>query len=286
MTASEHRNEHRNDHRNTNLHAHHHDRNLALLASYAVRRDPHQRNRLVELNLPLVRKIANQESLRTDLPFEDLVQQGALGLIRAVEAFDASRQTALSSFAVPYIRGAIRQYLRDRHLPLRAPRRLRELHARGQALQQKRLHAAEIPLAERDLAAALDCTAAEWREAVAVHRALQVRSLDAPQTDGEGGQITLLDQLLVAASDPEDGQPDGWPGDLSANPGAVEPHQALRRVLDQLDPTLRQLLEGRVLYGATWSELGETLGMHARMARRRFDTLVEQLRAELRPLHP
>jgi RNA polymerase sigma-B factor len=265
--------------------AHHHERNLTLLAAYAANRDPRQRNRLVELNLPLVRKIAHQESLRTDLPFEDLVQQGALGLIRAVDAFDPCRQTALSSFAVPYVRGAIRQYLRDRHPPLRAPRRLRELHARGQALQQRRLHAGENPLGECALAEALGCTVAEWNEAVAVHRALQVRSLDAPQQDGEGGRTTLLDQLVAAASDREEGQLEGWPGDPSIHSSEVEPHQALRRVLEQLDPTLRQLLEGRVLYGATWSELGETLGMHARMARRRFDTLVEELRSELRPLH-
>jgi RNA polymerase sigma-B factor len=282
MTASKHHDAHQHENNNEDLR----ERNLALLASYALRRDPRQRNRLVELNLPLVRKIAHQESLRTDLPFEDLVQEGALGLIRAVEAFDPSRQTALSSFAVPYIRGAMRHYLRDRHLPLRAPRRLRELHARGQALQQKRLHAGESPLAEAALAEALDCSAAEWQEAMAVHRALQVRSLDAPQTDGEGGLTTLLDQLEALASDPADGQPDGWWGGLSASPSEGEPHQVLLRVLEQLDPPLRHLLEGRVLYGATWSELGETLGMHARMARRRFETLVEQLRAELRPLHP
>lgn len=101
MTASKHHDAHQHENNNEDLR----ERNLALLASYALRRDPRQRNRLVELNLPLVRKIAHQESLRTDLPFEDLVQEGALGLIRAVEAFDPARPTALSSFAVPYIQG-------------------------------------------------------------------------------------------------------------------------------------------------------------------------------------
>lgn len=267
-----------------------HERNLTLLIAYAASRDPRERNRLVELNLPLVRKIAHQESQRTDLPFEDLVQQGCLGLIRAVDAFDPRRATALSSFAVPYVRGAMRQYLRDRHLPLRAPRRLRELHVRGQSLQHQRLHAGERPLAETVLAEALNCGVAEWREALGVQRALQVRSLDAPCGDGEGGSIPLLERLEAAAADACGGRPcGGWPSadeaeEPGSGPAVSERHQALRRLVEQLDPTLRQLLEGRVLYGATWSELGATLGMHARMARRRFDTLVEQLRAELAPL--
>ncbi len=84
-----------------------HELNSNLLRAYGRRGDVKARNRLVELNLPLVRKVAHQESGRTDLPFDDLVQLGCLGLIQAIEAFDASRQSALSSFAVPYIWGIL-----------------------------------------------------------------------------------------------------------------------------------------------------------------------------------
>ncbi|MCP9848723.1 sigma-70 family RNA polymerase sigma factor [Cyanobium sp. Morenito 9A2] len=265
-----------------------HELNHTLLLAYVRQGDPEARNRLVVLNLPLVRKVAHQESQRTDLPFEDLVQQGCLGLIRAVEAFDPARQTALSSFAVPYIRGSIRHYLRDRHPALRCPRRLRDLHARGQALQQQRLHRGDPPLGEAELAEALGCSAALWREAVAVHRALQVRSLDAP-VGGEGsgggggdpGLLTRLDQL----AQPGDGEAQPLEDDDNGRP--LSPSQtAMRERMASLDPLLRQLLEGRLLYEASWQELGDTLGLHARMARRRFETLMEELHQELRPVRP
>ncbi len=263
-----------------------HELNANLLRAYGRRGDFKARNRLVELNLPLVRKVAHQESGRTDLPFDDLVQLGCLGLIQAIEAFDASRQSALSSFAVPYIRGSMRHFLRDRHPALRCPRRLRELHLRGQVLQEQRQQRGERPLAEAALAEALGCSADLWHEAVAVHRALQVRSLDAPATGsgsggGDAGSLTRLDQLASEA-DPALGALDGCAEQLPLTAS----QRALRQRLEQMDPLLRQLLEGRLLYGASWQELGETLGLHARMARRRFETLIEELRQELQPIRP
>lgn len=272
-----------------------HALNSNLLRAYGRRGDIKARNQLVELNLPLVRKVAHQESGRTDLPYDDLVQLGCMGLIQAIEAFDASRQTALSSFAVPYIRGSMRHFLRDRHPALRCPRRLRELHQRGQVLQQQRQHRGERPLTEAALAEALGCTAALWHEAVAVHRALQVCSLDAPAGGGGGGgsdggsgsgvgdagPLTRLDQL-ASQGDPGLGALDG----CAEQPPMTASQRALRQRLEQMDPLLRQLLEGRLLYGASWQELGETLGLHARMARRRFETLIEELRQELQPVRP
>lgn len=242
-----------------------HALNANLLRAYGRQGDIKARNRLVELNLPLVRKVAHQESQRTDLPYDDLLQLGCLGLIQSIEAFDASRQSALSSFAVPYIRGSIRHFLRDRHPALRCPRRLRELHQRGQALQQQRQHRGEQPLGEAALAEALGCSAALWHEAVAVHRALQVRSLDAPSGgdggsgsgrgrglgSGDAGPLTGLDQLASL----------GDPGLAALDERAEErpltdSQRALRQKLGQMDPLLRQLLEGRLLYGASWQELG------------------------------
>ncbi|MCT0247465.1 sigma factor [Synechococcus sp. CS-205] len=83
-----------------------HSRNADLLQRFHSSADHRLRNRLVELNLPLVRQVAGRVSASTRLPLEDLVQLGCLGLIRAIEAFDPSRPTALSSFAVPYVHGS------------------------------------------------------------------------------------------------------------------------------------------------------------------------------------
>ena len=55
--------------------------------------------------------------------YEDLLQVGCIGLIRAIERFDTTKGSAFSSFAMPYIRGEIQHYLRDRSYSVRIPRR-------------------------------------------------------------------------------------------------------------------------------------------------------------------
>ncbi|MFM9102718.1 MAG: sigma factor, partial [Cyanobium sp.] len=116
------------------------------------------RNALVSQNLGLVHMVANRESQRCGRPYDDLCSAGYEGLIRAVESFDTSRNVALSSFAVPYIQGAMRMDQRERQQPLRTPRRLRELQQRARGLQEKRRAAGLSPLPAAELAAALGCS--------------------------------------------------------------------------------------------------------------------------------
>ena len=81
------------------------------------------RNRLVKLNAGLVRKIAHRVSHQCAEPYEDLEQIGYIGLIRAIERFDPTQGCAFSSFAVPYIRGEMLHFLRDRGSSIKVPRR-------------------------------------------------------------------------------------------------------------------------------------------------------------------
>ena len=84
---------------------------------------PAARHELIERHLPLVRTVARRFA-RTDESFEDLVQVGTIGLIKAVDRYDAGRGVALGAYATPSIAGEIRHHLRDRSAPVRVPRRL------------------------------------------------------------------------------------------------------------------------------------------------------------------
>lgn len=85
------------------------------------------RNQIVAANRGLVREEAHRWRGQCSEPFEDLVQEGYFGLIKAVERFDPSTGNAFSSFAMPYIRGAIQHYLRDKGWGVvRPPRRVIE----------------------------------------------------------------------------------------------------------------------------------------------------------------
>lgn len=97
-----------------------------LLRRYHGNGDLGARDRLTRQYLPLVRKIALRHAGRGE-PYEDLVQIGSIGLIKAIDRFQLDRGVDLASFAIPTIDGEIKRHLRDRAWPVRIPRRLQEL---------------------------------------------------------------------------------------------------------------------------------------------------------------
>ena len=239
------------------------------------------RNALVEHNLALVRMVAQRQSQRTGQPFDELVSAGCLGLIRAVEAFDLRQTCNLSSYAVPFIRGAMLHDVRDHGQPLHTPRRLRELQQRARRRQEQRRSQGLAPLAAADLALELGCNTAQLEEASAVHRALQVRSLDAPLS-GEGEQGgTLLDQLAAgstaATNAGDDPSNDPMCNDPSEDPKAgervLEAHW-LQAQLSRLGGIEQRLLLGHWIEGLGWCELALEHKLSSRQARQRGEALL------------
>jgi RNA polymerase sigma-B factor len=84
------------------------------------------RDRLIASHLPLVRSIARRHLGRGE-DLDDLLQVGAVGLVKASDRFDASRGVAFGTFAAPTIEGEIRRHLRDRTGPIRLPREMEEI---------------------------------------------------------------------------------------------------------------------------------------------------------------
>jgi RNA polymerase sigma-B factor len=97
-----------------------------LLREYHRNGDLGARDRLIREYLPLVRRLARSHGGRGE-QYEDLVQIGSIGLIKAIDRFQIDRGVDLASFAIPTINGEIKRHLRDRAWPIRIPRRLQEL---------------------------------------------------------------------------------------------------------------------------------------------------------------
>jgi RNA polymerase sigma-B factor len=85
------------------------------------------RGELAGAYLNLVRSLAAKFANRGE-PLEDLVQIGSVGLLKAIDRFDPSRDTKFTTYATPTILGEIKRYFRDNTWPVRVPRRLQELN--------------------------------------------------------------------------------------------------------------------------------------------------------------
>ncbi len=98
-----------------------------LLRRYHEQGDLQAREQLIEQYLSLVRSLARRYSYRGE-QFDDLVQIGSIGLIKAIDRFDLDRGVELTTYATPNIIGEIKRHFRDRGWAVRVPRGLQELN--------------------------------------------------------------------------------------------------------------------------------------------------------------
>jgi RNA polymerase sigma-B factor len=98
-----------------------------LLAKYKKTQDKRARDKIVEQNFNLVKKIAHGLARRSTDPVDDLIQIGSIGLIKAIEYFNPDAGAKFTTYATHLITGEIRHYLRDKTSMIRAPRELQEL---------------------------------------------------------------------------------------------------------------------------------------------------------------
>ncbi len=151
------------------------------LFAHARAGDERAREELVERYLPLARRLARRYQ-RSEEPLEDLTQVASLGLLKAVDRYDSSRDTAFSSFAVPTILGELRRHFRDRTWSVRVPRELQELALRvdktATALSSEHGRAPTVG----EIALAMDVSDEQVLEALQAAGAYRAGSLDAPRS--------------------------------------------------------------------------------------------------------
>ncbi len=165
-----------------------------LFRRWNMHRDLASRDELVRRFLPLARKLARRYAGARE-PLDDLVQVASLGLVKAVDRFDTSRDIAFSSFAVPTILGELKRYFRDLGWSVHVPRGAQEMALKVEQARQQVASRSGRPPSVQELAEYLEWSITDVVEALEAGSAHHSVSLDAPTDTGEGEVGTLAQSI-------------------------------------------------------------------------------------------
>ena len=166
------------------------DHTLALITK-SQQGDKKARDTVFEENTGLIYSVAKRFVGR-GVEMEDLIQIGSIGLLKAVDHFNASFEVKFSTYAVPMIAGEIKRYLRDDGI-LKVSRSLKENCVRIYSAREKLEKNLGREPTVTELAEELGMTPEEI--AMASDAATEVESIYRPIHQGEGTELQLLDKL-------------------------------------------------------------------------------------------
>jgi len=236
----------------------------ALLRRYHEQGDLQAREQLIEEYMSLVRSLARRYSYRGE-PLEDLVQIGAIGLIKAIDRFDLDRGVELTTYATPNIIGEIKRHFRDKGWSVRVPRGLQELNVQlSRLMEQLTVQYSRSPTIP-ELAKAAGVEEEEVLEALESGRAYTSLSLS---VGGGGGDDDELDPLESLGTEEHQYE-------------VSEDRAVLAPGFKALDERERKILQLRFFEGLTQSQIAQQVGisqMHvSRLIRRSLEKIRETI---------
>jgi RNA polymerase sigma-B factor len=235
-----------------------------LLRRYHEDGDLRAREQLIEQYMSLVRSLARRYSYRGE-QLEDLVQIGAIGLIKAIDRFDLERGVELTTYATPNIIGEIKRHFRDKGWSVRVPRGLQELNVQlSRLVEQLTVQLARSPTIP-ELAKAAGVEEEQVLEALESGRAYTSLSLS---VGGGGGDDDDLDPLESLGTEEHQYE-------------VSEDRAVLAPGFKALDARERKILQLRFFDGLTQSQIAQQVGisqMHvSRLIRRSLEKIRETI---------
>ena len=226
------------------------------------------REQLVTRFLPLARQLARRYQ-RASEPLDDLLQVASMGLIKAIDRFDADRDIAFSSYAVPTILGEIKRHFRDRTWAVRVPRDLQELSLKvdkavGQLSEDLRRQPSVAEIGE-----VVGADEEDVLEALQAGGAYRAVSFEAPR--GGNGDDDDVATLADSIGFDEDGF------------DRAEERATLARLMSGLSRREREVLRMRFEEDMTQAEIGEVFGVSQMQVSRVIRQALTRLRAASEP---
>jgi len=236
----------------------------ALLRRYHEQGDLAARDELIEQYMSLVRSLARRYAYRGE-QLDDLVQIGAIGLIKAIDRFDLNRGVELTTYATPNIIGEIKRHFRDKGWSVRVPRGLQELSVQlSRLVEQLTVQLGRSPTIA-EIAKEAGVEEEQVLEALESGRAYSSVSLSAGAIGDEDGE---LDPLETIGSEEH-------MYEVSEDRAVLEPGF---RVLDERE---RRILHLRFFEGLTQSQIAAQIGISQMHVSRLIRRALEKIRDEI-----
>jgi RNA polymerase sigma-B factor len=235
-----------------------------LLRRYHEEGDLAARDQLIEQYMSLVRSLARRYAYRGE-QLDDLVQIGAIGLIKAIDRFDLERGVELTTYATPNIIGEIKRHFRDKGWSVRVPRGLQELSVQlSRLVEQLTVQLGRSPTIA-EIAKEAGVEEEQVLEALESGRAYSSVSLSAGGVGDEDGDLDPLETIGTEEHQYE----------VSEDRAVLEPGF---RVLDERE---RRILHLRFFEGLTQSQIAQQIGISQMHVSRLIRRALEKIRDEI-----
>lgn len=228
------------------------------LISRAQNGDSEAENFLVENNIGLVRSVVKR-FLNRGCEYDDLIQIGSIGLLKAIKKFDTSYNVKFSTYAIPMIIGEIKRFLRDDGI-IKVSRNLKEIANKAHIAKEN---------FEKDYGR--EPTISEIASVLEVSKEDLVMALDSVQNT----------EYLYETIHQDDGSPILLIDRISRNEGEdadIIDKLALKEVLSALEPQERQIIILRYFKDMTQCQVAEMLGMSQVQVSRIEKKIIAKLR--------
>jgi RNA polymerase sigma-B factor len=233
-----------------------------LLRRYHEAGDTCAREELIERHLPLVRSLARRYAGRGEA-LEDIEQVGAIGLIKAIDRFELSRDVSLATYATPNVVGEIKRHFRDKGWAIRVPRALQELNASMSGAIERLTNRLSRSPSIAEIADELKSTPEEVLEALEVGSAYATVSL----STGPGGDEHLDPLETIGEEDVE--------FERSEQRASLEP------ALARLPTREREILRMRFEEGLPQTQIARRVGLSQMHVSRLIRKSLAEMREEL-----
>ena len=193
----------------------------------------------------IVKQVVSNISLPIGVTFEDLLQVGTLGLIKAIDLYESDKNTKFSTYAIYFIKGEILHYLRDNAPIVKAPRALQELITKiSNTIKELRQQGITNPTIEQ-ISNIIGIETDKIEEVMKINSNKYTVSID--QINDDEDDYSLLDKMSFSE----------YTDDL----GMYENKLLLTDLLSQLPQEMREIIQWSYIAGYTQSEIAKKLNI-------------------------